>query len=125
MEAVIDGLLGLPAPARVEAAPAGDGPAPALPGGPTPLAIAPQPQATAPQDELVTPAAPPSRPPWIAALLGFLSGSLLLGGAGLLVWMLNNRIPSPNNNHSNHSNHVNHPSQQINNLWKNWTKSIL
>jgi len=95
MEAVIDGLLGLPAPARVEAAPAGEGPAPALLGGPTPLAIAPQPEATAPQAELVTPAAPPSRPPWIAALLGFLSGSLLLGGAGLLVWMLNNRIPSP------------------------------
>jgi hypothetical protein len=102
MEAVIDGLLGLPAPAREGAAPAWEGaapawegPAPAQPGGPTPLSIAPEPEATGPLAELVTPAAPPIRPPWIAALLGFLSGSLLLGGAGLLVWMHNNRIPSP------------------------------
>ena len=95
MDAVIDGLLGLPAPAREEVAPDGEGPAPARLGGPTPLALTPGPQATTPLAELVAPAMPPSRQPWIAALLGFLSGSLLLGGAGLLVWMLNNRIPSP------------------------------
>jgi len=95
MDAVIDGLLGLPAPAREEVAPDGEGPAPARLGGPTPLALTPGPQATASLAELVAPAMPPSRQPWIAALLGFLTGSLLLGGAGLLVWMLNNRIPSP------------------------------
>lgn len=77
MEAVIDGLLDLPAAPRP---PAPTTPAPL----PVPVPVPPQP---------LPPQPAPSARPWILALLGFLSGTLLLSGAGLFLWRLDNRLP--------------------------------
>ena len=116
MEAVIDGLLDLPAApgqhpsdttAAVTDAAAAAVPAPnnaAFAGPPGPPPAAPprpaQPDPPAPRPPAATSPAPrppqpvPSARPWIPALLGFLCGTLLLSGAGLLFWLLDNRQPS-------------------------------
>lgn len=120
MEAVIDGLLDLPArPGQHPAAATSGAGAAASEGGSTPFAgrppeppppaaaprparkDAPTPRPT-PRPPAASPPAPrspqPSQPapsarPWFLALLGFLSGTLLVSGAGLLAWRLDNRLP--------------------------------
>jgi len=91
MEAVIDGLLDLPAAPRP---PAPTTPAPlppplSVPPLPVPVPVPPLPVPPQP----LPPQPAPSARPWILALLGFLSGTLLLSGAGLLLWRLDNRLP--------------------------------
>jgi hypothetical protein len=117
MEAVIDGLLDLPAAPgrRPTATTAGtaatatassseafggppEPPPPAValrPARPDPAA-SPPPAAKTPapiRPQPLPPQPAPSARPWILALLGFLSGTLLLSGAGLLLWRLDNRLP--------------------------------